>query len=47
MGRQINSKTHHHANIIAYTGLITMGDSNITNELWKMDEKEMKRVCRK
>jgi hypothetical protein len=42
MGRQINSNTHHHANIIAYTRLITVGNPNITNELCRMDEKEMK-----
>jgi hypothetical protein len=40
-----NSKTHHHANIIAYTRLITVGNPNITNELWRMmDEKEVKRT---
>jgi hypothetical protein len=33
IGGQINSKTHHYANIKAYTGLITVGDPNITNEL--------------
>jgi hypothetical protein len=33
MSGQIDSKTHHHANIKAYTGLITVGDPNITNEL--------------
>jgi len=38
-GRQINSGTHHRANIIAYTGLVTMGNPNITNELERIDEK--------
>ena len=31
------TKSHHHANIIAYTGLITMGNPNITNELPKRE----------
>jgi hypothetical protein len=40
MGRQINSRTHHHANIIAYTRLITMGNPDITNELQRIDERK-------
>ena len=40
MGGEINPKSYHHANIKAYTGLITVGDPNITNELWRTDVKK-------
>jgi hypothetical protein len=40
IGIQVDSGTHHHADIIAYTGLVTMGDPDITNELWRVDEKK-------
>jgi hypothetical protein len=35
----INSGTHHHAHIIAYTRFVTMGDPDITDELQRLDEK--------